>query len=88
MNLYLIERDDTVNYEEYDSAIVAAESEDDAKTIHPNKENPHPVGERRRPFDGWPDTWVSISHVKATYIGEAKPEMPRGVVLASNVGGG
>ena len=36
MNLYLIERDDNASYDEYVSAIVCAESEEEAVKIHPN----------------------------------------------------
>lgn len=35
MNLYLIERDDNASYNEYISAIVCADSEEEAVKIHP-----------------------------------------------------
>jgi len=35
MNLYLIERDDNASYDEYISAIVCADSEEEAVKIHP-----------------------------------------------------
>lgn len=36
MNLYLISQDINNNYDTYDAAVVAAESEDDARAIHPS----------------------------------------------------
>ena len=36
MNLYLISQTKYDDYDTYDSAVVAAESEDDARKIHPN----------------------------------------------------
>lgn len=35
MNLYLIEQDENNNYDTYDAAVVAAESEEEARSIHP-----------------------------------------------------
>lgn len=37
MKLYLISQDVTNGYDTYDSAVVLAESEDDAKLIHPDE---------------------------------------------------
>jgi hypothetical protein len=40
MNLYLVERTDTVGYDEYLGMIVAAASEDAARMIHPSAYKP------------------------------------------------
>lgn len=60
MNLYLIERIDKVHYDEYDSLVVAAESEDIAKTIHPNYPQP-----RRISYD----SWTTEDKLEVTLIG-------------------
>lgn len=74
MKLWLISQDENTNYDTYDSAVVAAETEDEAKAIHP-------AGD---PED-WSEsygTWCkSPDGVKAQYLGET--ERPAGVVLAS-----
>lgn len=41
MNLYLVSRTDRVSYDEYDSMVVAAESEDDARLMKPTGETAH-----------------------------------------------
>ena len=72
MNLYLIERDDNASYDEYISAIVCADSEEEAVKIHPG-------GEYR-----WDDTWAeNPSLVKCRKIGVADESIEKGVVLAS-----
>lgn len=35
-SLYLVKRTDNVTWDEYDSFVVCAESEDEAKRVHPN----------------------------------------------------
>ena len=56
------------------SKVVAAESESDARTIHPSD----------MPFDNDTRSWVafeSIAHISVEYLGETKKE--RGVICAS-----
>ena len=77
MNLYLIERDDNASYDEYVSAIVCAESEEEAVKIHPNGDI---FGTVRR----WGSGWVKDpSLVKCRKIGVADESIEKGVVLAS-----
>ena len=78
MKLYLIERTDDVEYDEYDSAVVAAESSLAARKVHPDA----------RPGAAWTDgprfpEWASPASLCVTYLGVAKPHTKRGVVLAS-----
>lgn len=40
MNLYLVERTDTVGWDEYSGMVVAAASEDAARLIHPSSYKP------------------------------------------------
>lgn len=77
MKLYLISQSENNDYDTYDSAVVAAESPEDARTIHPIEPATH---------DDWGrwSAWVQfkdIDKIKVEYLGETKRE--RGVVLAS-----
>lgn len=86
MKLWLISQTENRGYDTYDSAVVAAESADEAILIHPD-------GRRWDPMLGWslpapkghrhPDyTWVSPPCVDVKLIGDAAPGIS-GVVLAS-----
>lgn len=75
MNIYKISQIKDNNYDTYDSAIVAAKNENDAKHIHP---------EGYYDWNGKRDSsWVDIRDVKVELIGEAKKRTKRGVILAS-----
>jgi hypothetical protein len=79
MNLYKITRgDDEVDYNQYDSAVVAATSPSDAKTIHPD--GSYVTDERKNRMY---DTWVPLSEVEVTYLGKAAKGVKRGVIIAS-----
>lgn len=73
MNLYLISQDVRRGYDVYDSAVVAAETEDDARAIHPDGYN-GPYGR---------STWCKPAQVKVIQIGTAYPGTPSGVICAS-----
>jgi len=78
MKLWLIHQTRNTDWDTYDSAVVSAETEEEAKWIHPNK---------NVKWDGKSyhrcDTWCSVEFVKADYIGEAKEGTDRGVICAS-----
>lgn len=85
MNLYKISQDINNEYDTYDSAIVAAENEDIARMIYPGgrykdsktKIGWHPYAEVE---------WVKFSEIdkiKVEFVGEAKINQKRGVILAS-----
>lgn len=78
MNLYLISQNERIGYDTYDYAVVAAETSDEAKKIHPSKY----VMEK----EDWDnnDTWASSpSSVEAKLIGKALDAKFTGIVLAS-----
>lgn len=92
MKLYKISQEKALGYDTYDSAVVCAEDEDDAKTIHPNGNDivrdtftderggwfkPHP-DDRYRYKD-----WALLQDIIVEYLGEASPYIRRGVVVAS-----
>jgi hypothetical protein len=66
VNLYLIWQDENTGYDTYDSAVVAANNEEEARRMHPN--------------GGWESdliwgTWASNpDHVKVRYIGDSAPQ--------------
>ena len=76
MNIYLIEQNTNNNYDTFDSAVVAASTEDEARLIHPSEiEN----------WDGKSDKygpWVNSEMVTVTLIGLAVNNK-KGVLLAS-----
>ena len=79
MNIYKISQSSNDDYDTYDSAIVIAENEEDAKTIHPNGDCDWPNLESdRRCWD-----WVTdLRLIKVELIGVADNK-GKGVVLAS-----
>ena len=68
MKLWRISQDVNGEYDTYDSAVVAAESEQEAREITPSS---------------YGNGWVAVEHVKAEYIGTAKRGTKAGVILAS-----
>jgi hypothetical protein len=74
MKLWLIYQRDNTGWDTYDSAVVAAETEDEARLIHPGNGK-------------WNDRWSAWAStpdkVHVDYIGEAKDGTEHGVVLAS-----
>lgn len=96
MNLYLISQTINEGYDTYDSAVVAAESEDEARKIHPSPFVTHVtdevwmgtysggdhIGEE---YEANEDLcWVRFSdihHITVEYLGAT--EKPKGLILAS-----
>lgn len=65
MNLYLISQETNSKYDTYDSAVVVAESAEQARTIFP---------ESGFDYDNSWNEWVPMYDVKVKLIGEATPE--------------
>jgi len=78
MFLYRISQDVNDDYNTYDSAVVCAESEDEARMIHPNGCSNDWDG-KREPFS----EWCAAEDVRVKIIGTAANNMPKGVVIAS-----
>lgn len=77
MKLWLISQNKCSGYDSYDAAVVAAETEDQAKTIHPN-------GAGVLPLNRYDSGWVhSPECVDCEYLGEAKLGTECGVICAS-----
>lgn len=97
MKLYYIERLDRADYDEYDSAVVAAESEEQARTILPDSpySEDRPLRLRRGPVKFQPgnpapyhNDWVELDQVVATYIGEAAAEITSPMVICASFNAG
>ena len=73
MKLYRLWQNDNNDYDTYDSAVVCAESEDEAKSIADTE------------FSGdlAYGSWVSIDKVKCQLIGNAVSGMKKGIIVAS-----
>ena len=79
MKLYLLSQNEVSGYDTYDSIVVVAENEEEAKNISPyNKDLSEVTGSY--------DTWVgkdNIDKIKVTYLGEAKEGLEKGVIIHS-----
>ena len=77
MKLYRIWQEVNNNYDTYDSAVVAAQDEEDARSINPSSIN----------FDDLKfkdySTWTERENVKVEYIGEAADNIERSIICAS-----
>lgn len=93
MNLYLISQDVSNDYDTYDAAVVAAESEEEARKIHPSRFVTHVSNnkwmctsaveqnnEYERNRDDWVD-YADINLITVEHLGETQRK--KGVVLAS-----
>ena len=77
MKIYLVWQVDNNGYDTYDSCVVCAENEDDAKTITPDDEiYTEPVG----PYTNWA---LKKESIFCREIGVANENQERGVILAS-----
>ena len=94
MKLFKIWQDVNDDWDTFSDAIVCAENEEEARRISPGewKENNEyctkekhsdTLKERKKDVCYSCDNWCTIENVKIEYIGEAKPELKKGVVCAS-----
>lgn len=71
-NLYLIWQEEKDDYDTFDSAIVCADDEDEARNTLPSQ------------YSSWGDDWCSSPElVTVELIGTAATDIDKGVVLAS-----
>ena len=89
MKIYKISQTVDNGYDTYDGAIVAAETEEEARRISPD--NWYVVNENdmfvRKSSLLYPkeyiSSWCKVEDVKVEYIGEAKEGIEKGVILSS-----
>ncbi len=82
MKIYLISQDVNNGWDTFDSAIVIAENEEEAKKIHPYGNYDYEE-EGDGKYDKRYGGWSKKEFVEVEYIGEAKKGSERGVVCAS-----
>lgn len=99
MKIYRISQDDNNGYDTYDSAIVIAKNEEEAKRIHPDdiwekggyydedKKEFWSVNRRNEKYkfeEKHYGTWTNdLTKIKVEYIGEAKEELNERIILSS-----
>ena len=82
MNIYLIEQEENSGWDTFSSAVVIAESEDEARLIHPGQDNPEFEGTKDIRCELW--GWTSPEHVKVSLLGRLEiPALGRKVLCAS-----
>jgi hypothetical protein len=85
MNLYLLTQDENSGWDTHDAMVVAAESADAARMIHPREEMWGPQPDQwDRPYSSWAS---SPGKVNVVCIGVAKDDVEAGVVLSSFIAG-
>lgn len=77
LNIYRISQEENDYWDTYDSAIVAALSEEEAKTIHPCYYDAN----WKDPNGG--QTWTHPKNIKVELIGKAAPHIEKGIILTS-----
>lgn len=75
MNLYRISQDKNRDYDTFDSAVVAAETEWSAQHIHPS-------------LDYGSGTWCAPEFVKVELVGAAKEGTSAGTVICASFNAG
>lgn len=81
MKLFLLKQDYISGYDTYDSAVVIAENEEDAKKISPSD-----YKEELEPITSQYPSWVgldNIDKIEVIYLGEAKEGSKKGLVISS-----
>lgn len=81
MKLFLLEQDSVFGYDTYDSCVVRALTEEDAKLIYPGDSQYDTEGQR-----DWPQKERRSSQVTATYLGEAIDGEPGTICASFNAG--
>ena len=75
LNLYLLSQTTNVRYDTFDSCVVAAKNEEDARMINP--------GGKWDPGALFKDWCTSPSDVTVKLIGKAEPDIESGVIISS-----
>ena len=76
MKLYLLEQNENRAYNTYDSCLVCAENEADARTIDPE-------GNKFKENKRWSSWAIGKEAITCKEIGEANDKQERGVIIAS-----
>ena len=80
LKLWKIEQTANCDWDIYDSAVVVAKTEDDARDIYPDG------GKMDR--QSKTNAWARFENVYATYLGEAAPGLEEGSVIVASYNAG
>lgn len=81
MKLWLLTQTANEGYDTFDSAVMAAETEDEARNMSPGHDEHEEFSDEGKFYK---NSWVSnIDDVSVEYIGEAKPGTKKGQIIAS-----
>lgn len=86
MKLYLITRTDGVDYEEFDSFVVAAENEESALSYHPNGQKLKDCLSEEDIEWGYYEGWISKENLKIECIGESYSKEEKVIISSFNAG--
>lgn len=79
MKVYLISQEETTGYDTYDSMVVYAESEEEARDIHPYYHSSY-----EQPDENIEELWtLNKKAIKVEYLGEAKQGSKEGIICSS-----
>ena len=81
MKLFLLTQTDNKGYDTYDSCVVCAENEDEAKNIDPN-------GDPFEPSDSFCCWARTLKGIECEYIGEASEGIKKGTVIINSFNAG
>lgn len=93
MKLWKIHQSENNDYDTYDSAVVVAETEDDAKLIHPSEHLSWNFENMRWQYsndqsEGYHGVWTTPDKIRVDYIGEASDELKAGEVIVASFNAG
>lgn len=88
MNLYLLTQTFADDYDTYDSCVVVAETEEEAKTIDPSKRNKPSTEEIDREVTYSASWAIKPSQVTAKFIGVAADGLERRQVICASFNAG
>jgi len=79
MKIYHISQCENTDYDTYSDAVVCAESEDEARNMHPMDGRPLECFMHSEDMYGW----TKKENVQVNYIGEAKEGLKKGLIISS-----
>lgn len=85
LNLYLISQSENNDYDTYDSAVVVAESEEQARRIYPGNDPMWDEGMSSDDSWMWSHCWATPDNVRVLFLGPCQvPEAKVGTVICAS----
>ena len=83
MKLFLISQDENTSYDTYSDAIVAADTEDEARKIHPSKYVTNPNWFNRDDSYRYKNAWCDPKEVHVELLSNSSYRTETGLILGS-----